>query len=71
MRVTSGNERRTIAAVRRLNAGGPVRRYPGSPWLIAEALRQFGGDTQQRFLAFNKGIGMVRLIKLLRACRII
>jgi phosphatidylglycerol lysyltransferase len=33
--------------------------------------RQFGGDTQQSFLAFNKGIGMVRLIKLLRACRII
>lgn len=27
------------AAVRRLNGGGPVRRYPGSPWLIAEALR--------------------------------
>jgi len=27
------------AAVRRLNASGTVRRYPGSPWLIAEALR--------------------------------
>jgi 23S rRNA (adenine2030-N6)-methyltransferase len=27
------------AAVGRLNAGGPLRRYPGSPWLIAEALR--------------------------------
>jgi 23S rRNA (adenine2030-N6)-methyltransferase len=27
------------AAVRKLNGGGPVRRYPGSPWLIAEALR--------------------------------
>ena len=27
------------AAVRKLNAGGPARRYPGSPWLIAEALR--------------------------------
>ena len=26
-------------AVRKLNGGGPVRRYPGSPWLIAEALR--------------------------------
>jgi 23S rRNA (adenine2030-N6)-methyltransferase len=28
-----------IAAVRSLNAGGEIRRYPGSPWLIAEALR--------------------------------
>ncbi|MGZ6016868.1 MAG: 23S rRNA (adenine(2030)-N(6))-methyltransferase RlmJ [Phenylobacterium sp.] len=28
-----------IAAVRKLNGGGEVRRYPGSPWLIAEALR--------------------------------
>jgi 23S rRNA (adenine2030-N6)-methyltransferase len=27
------------AAVGRLNAGGPLRRYPGSPWLIAETLR--------------------------------
>jgi 23S rRNA (adenine2030-N6)-methyltransferase len=27
------------AAVRKLNGGGPVWRYPGSPWLIAEALR--------------------------------
>src|SRR5436309_1716629 len=27
------------AAVRTLNKGGPVRRYPGSPWLIAQALR--------------------------------
>ncbi len=27
------------AAVRKLNGGGAVRRYPGSPWLIAEALR--------------------------------
>jgi 23S rRNA (adenine2030-N6)-methyltransferase len=27
---------RTVAA---LNAGGEVRRYPGSPWLIAESLR--------------------------------
>lgn len=26
-------------AVAALNGGGPVRRYPGSPWLIAEALR--------------------------------
>ena len=25
-------------AVSTLNGGGPVRRYPGSPWLIAEAL---------------------------------
>jgi 23S rRNA (adenine2030-N6)-methyltransferase len=28
-----------MAAVRKLNGGGPARRYPGSPWLIAEALR--------------------------------
>jgi 23S rRNA (adenine2030-N6)-methyltransferase len=28
-----------MAAVRKLNGGGAVRRYPGSPWLIAEALR--------------------------------
>jgi 23S rRNA (adenine2030-N6)-methyltransferase len=28
-----------LEAVRRLNGGGPVRRYPGSPWLAAEALR--------------------------------
>ena len=27
------------AAVRKLNSGGPARRYTGSPWLIAEALR--------------------------------
>jgi len=27
------------AAVRRLNGAGPLRRYPGSPWLVAEALR--------------------------------
>ena len=27
------------AAVRKLNGGGLPRRYPGSPWLIAEALR--------------------------------
>jgi 23S rRNA (adenine2030-N6)-methyltransferase len=28
------------AAVARLNRGGAVRRYPGSPWLIAGALRR-------------------------------
>jgi phosphatidylglycerol lysyltransferase len=33
--------------------------------------RQFGGNTQQSFLAFNKGLGVVRLIKMLRACEII
>jgi 23S rRNA (adenine2030-N6)-methyltransferase len=27
------------AAVRKLNAGGEARRYPGSPWLIADAIR--------------------------------
>ncbi len=31
------------AAVRKLNPGGAVRRYPGSPWLIAQALR--AGDS--------------------------
>ena len=31
------------AAVRKLNGGGAVRRYPGSPWLIAEAMRS--GDS--------------------------
>jgi 23S rRNA (adenine2030-N6)-methyltransferase len=30
---------RLTAAVRKLNGAGPPRRYPGSPWLIAEALR--------------------------------
>src|SRR5436190_3068577 len=34
------------AAVRTLNGAGPIRRYPGSPWLIAECLRP--GD---RYLA--------------------
>jgi 23S rRNA (adenine2030-N6)-methyltransferase len=29
-----------VAAVRKLNAGGEARRYPGSPWLIAETLRR-------------------------------
>lgn len=28
-----------VQAVAALNGGGPVRRYPGSPWLIAQALR--------------------------------
>jgi 23S rRNA (adenine2030-N6)-methyltransferase len=28
-----------VAAVRRLNGGGELKRYPGSPWLAAEALR--------------------------------
>ena len=32
-----------IGAVRALNRGGEVRRYPGSPWLVARALRP--GDT--------------------------
>ncbi|PZQ63304.1 MAG: 23S rRNA (adenine(2030)-N(6))-methyltransferase RlmJ [Phenylobacterium zucineum] len=35
-----------VAAVNDLNRGGEVRRYPGSPWLIAEALRP-----QDRYLA--------------------
>ena len=28
-----------VAAVKRLNGGGPLCLYPGSPWLVAEALR--------------------------------
>jgi 23S rRNA (adenine2030-N6)-methyltransferase len=28
-----------LTAVRKLNADGELRRYPGSPWLIAEAVR--------------------------------
>ncbi|MCR5880895.1 23S rRNA (adenine(2030)-N(6))-methyltransferase RlmJ [Phenylobacterium sp. J367] len=28
-----------IGELERLNGGGPARRYPGSPWLIADALR--------------------------------
>ncbi|HKR87514.1 MAG TPA: 23S rRNA (adenine(2030)-N(6))-methyltransferase RlmJ [Phenylobacterium sp.] len=28
-----------LAAMKRLNGGGPTRRYPGSPWLVADALR--------------------------------
>jgi len=28
-----------VAAVKRLNPGGGLARYPGSPWLVAEALR--------------------------------
>jgi 23S rRNA (adenine2030-N6)-methyltransferase len=35
-----------VRAVRALNAGPEVRRYPGSPWLIAEALRP-----QDRYVA--------------------
>ncbi|MEW5683844.1 MAG: 23S rRNA (adenine(2030)-N(6))-methyltransferase RlmJ [Pseudomonadota bacterium] len=35
-----------VQAVRALNDGGETRRYPGSPWLIAEALRP-----QDRYLA--------------------
>lgn len=34
------------AAVERLNGGGALRRYPGSPWLIAETLRP-----QDRYIA--------------------
>jgi 23S rRNA (adenine2030-N6)-methyltransferase len=33
-------------AVSELNGGGPPRRYPGSPWLVAEALRP-----QDRYIA--------------------
>ena len=34
-----GAFRPLVQSVRELNGGGPVRRYPGSPWLIAERLR--------------------------------
>ena len=37
-----------LAAVRRLNGGNSLARYPGSPWLVAEALRP--GD---RYLGFE------------------
>jgi 23S rRNA (adenine2030-N6)-methyltransferase len=37
-----------LAAVRRLNGGPSLRRYPGSPWLIAEALRP-----KDRYLAWE------------------
>jgi 23S rRNA (adenine2030-N6)-methyltransferase len=36
---TPGEFAPLIAAVGALNGGGEVRRYPGSPWLIAQALR--------------------------------
>jgi 23S rRNA (adenine2030-N6)-methyltransferase len=36
------------AAVRRLNGGGAAQRYPGSPWLVAEALRP-----RDRYLGFE------------------
>ena len=35
-----------VQAVAKLNGGGEVRRYPGSPWLIAETLR-----TADRYVA--------------------
>jgi len=35
-----------VAAVKRLNGGGRLARYPGSPWLVADALRP-----QDRYLA--------------------
>ena len=37
-----------VAAVRRLNGAGEARRYPGSPWLVAQALRP-----QDRYLGFE------------------
>ena len=37
-----------LAAVKRLNGGGKLTRYPGSPWLLAEALR--AGD---RYAAYE------------------
>ena len=40
------------AAVRELNSAGAVTRYPGSPWLIAKALR-----AQDRYLACELNVG--------------
>ena len=37
-----------VAAVKRLNGGGEVARYPGSPWLVAEQLRP-----QDRYVGFE------------------
>jgi lysylphosphatidylglycerol synthetase-like protein (DUF2156 family) len=37
----------------------------------AQHKRQFGGTTEQTYIAFNKGPGFVRMIKLLKACNII
>jgi 23S rRNA (adenine2030-N6)-methyltransferase len=37
-----------VEAVSKLNDGGPVRRYPGSPWLIAQALR-----TADQYIGFE------------------
>jgi 23S rRNA (adenine2030-N6)-methyltransferase len=37
-----------VASVRRLNRGGALTRYPGSPWLVAEALRP-----QDRYLGWE------------------
>jgi lysylphosphatidylglycerol synthetase-like protein (DUF2156 family) len=58
-----------------------IMRYCYNNWLFnrfiypfqghAAHKRQFDGTPEQTFLAFNIGVGVVRLIKLLRACNII
>jgi lysylphosphatidylglycerol synthetase-like protein (DUF2156 family) len=37
----------------------------------AQHKRQFGGTMEQTYIAFNKRPGVLRLIKLLRACNIV
>ncbi|MEO8112999.1 MAG: 23S rRNA (adenine(2030)-N(6))-methyltransferase RlmJ [Phenylobacterium sp.] len=59
-----------IEAVARLNGGGPVRRYPGSPWLIADALRpadrylacELRGEEHAALRALMKGQGNVETL---------
>lgn len=38
---------------------------------LATHKRQFGGTTEQTFLAFNTGIGVLHLVRMLRACGIV
>ena len=53
---------RLRAAVQRANPGGGARFYPGSPWLIAEALRS--GDSYQAFeLRAEEHAALARVLK--------
>lgn len=59
------------AAVTKLNAGGAVRRYPGSPWLIAGALRpadsymacELRGEEHGALAEILKGRANVRTVR--------